>query len=333
MRYKNIVIIIVSTCILVATGLGVTIIYSDYIYNPNGTLTSIQVVSMNELESGIDAETISETNAQLFQSLEEWARDEQATVLFKNGIQAGCGFCGYSDWASMVLGIEDYENNTDEVYLVDNPALWAAYTSGNMFLPESVGLKIRGKYNESGLPPILRNVDFLYPLSLAISANGNYFTDAEDVGRLTMLFEEYGYSVVYIRQTDSLSFEQLLIRLLSDGFLSQTLLFAMAGLVFCFVYLVLWAYRSNTRKILIHHMLGLSRKRILVEVLVAILAINMISMFLLVLILANGFAYMERYDLYRIFSSALALNVALSICANGGGYFYLLWKFRLQGGL
>lgn len=329
MNWKNTVVTLCSTLILVAIGLGVSIIYSDYLYSPTGTLDTLQIIS--NAEPGSYSPTASSADTQLFQDIEKWAKEEQVTVLFKNGLSAGCGFCGYSDWAKQELGIDDYQKGEGGVYVTDDPAIQVAYVSGNVFLPGSAGLEIRGTYSGAILPPILTNVDFLYPLSISTSASGIYFTDAKNIEKLAALFEASGYSVVTTRQANTLTLGQLMQRLISDSFLSRAVLFAMAGLIFCFIYSVLMLYKDNTRRLWVHHLFGLSRKRILFGILLLTAGMVFVSALLFGALLINGLTYMSATDLRRIFRGTLMLYTILTVSVNCVGYFRLSRQFSLRG--
>lgn len=329
MNWKNIAAVLCSILILVAVGLGISIIYSDYLYSPTGTLDTLQVMSHGE--PGYDSPTVSKTDIQLFEAIETWAREEQATILFKNGLSAGCGFCGFSDWAKQELGINSYQNEGSGVYVADDPAIQKAYVSGNVLLPGSAGLEIQGTYSSSILPPVLKNVDFLYPLTISSAASGMYFTDAKDTEGLIALFEANGYSVVTNRQANQLTLPQLMKRLVSDSFLSRAVLLAMMGLVFCYIYSILMLYRDNTRKLWVHHLFGLSRKRILLGIFLLIVGIVTVATMLFYIVLRNGLTYMSQTDLRSIFSSTLLLYITLTVLVNGVGYYRLSRQFRLRG--
>lgn len=329
MNWKNTVVMLCSILILVAVGLGVSIIYSDYLYSPTGTLDTLQV--MSNAEPGYNSPTTSAVDTQLFERIEKWAKEEKVTILFKNGLSAGCAFCGYSDWAKQELGIDDYSNEEGGVYVADDPAIQAAYVSGNVFLPGSAGLEIQGTYSSAILPPILTNVDFLYPLSISTTASGMYFTDAKDTEELVTLFEASGYSVVTTRQANTLTLGQLMQRLISDSFLSRAVLFAMTGLIFCFIYSILMLYKDNTRRLWVHHLFGLSRKRILLGIFLLTSVTVVVSALLFSVLLINGLTYMSATDLRHIFRGTLTLYSILTIFANCVGYFQLSQQFRLRG--
>lgn len=327
MNWKNAITVLCSILILVAFGLGVSIIYSDYLYSPTG-FDTLQV--MSNAEPGYDSPTTSTKDAQLFSAIEKWAEENNTTILFKNGLSAGCGFCGYSEWAKSELGITNYQSTTG-VYVSDDPAIQTAYVSGDVFLPGSAGLEICGSYRSTILPPLLANVDFLYPLSISTTAAGMYFTDAQNIEELTAIFEANGYSIATVRQANTLTLGELIQRLISDSFLSRAVLFAMVGLAFCFIYTVLMLYRDNTRRLWIHHLYGLSRKQIMLGVLLMIIATIFIAALLFSLLLSYGLTYMSASDLHNIMIGTLTLYTAITVFVNILGYLRLSRQFRLRG--
>lgn len=327
MALKNLAVGICLVLILVAIGLGMSIIYSDYLYSPTGNLDALQVMSNTESGNASSSEDVT----QLLMAINDWARNECATVLFKNGFSAGCGFCGFSNWAYQELGIDSYRDKEDGVYVVDDPAIQEAYVSDNIFLPDSVGLEIAGRYSNSVLPPVLRNVDFLYPLALSNTASGMYFTDAKDTDKLVELFNKNGHSVVTNRSRSNLTWGGLLKQLITDSFLSRAVLFAMIGLIFCYVYNTLMLYNNNIRRLWIHHLFGLSRKRIVLSVLLLMIGIITIAATLFAIILLNCLTYMDSNDLRSIFIGTLLIYIILTVVVNCIGYCRLSHHFRLRG--
>lgn len=329
MNWKNVTVIVCSIFILASIGLGVSIIYSDYLYNPIGSLNTLQV--MSNVESEYPAYAVSTTDVPLFNAIKKWAKEEQATILFKNGLSAGCGFYGFSDWLKQEVGIDGYSDNECAVYVADDPAIEKAYVNDNVFLPESVGLKIAGIYSTADLPSVLTNVDFLYPLSIAATADGMYFTDTKDIEKLAALFDANGYSVIVSRQYNHLTFGELIKRLASESFLSKAVLFAMIGLIFCFVYNILMLYKDNTHKLWIHHLFGLSKKQIFLKIILLTTGMILAAALIFRIVLLNSLTYMNRSDLSHIFNSTLLLYLMLNGSVNMIGYWQLSRQFKLKG--
>lgn len=329
MNWKNVTVILCSVLMLVAIGLGVSIIYSDYLYSPTGTLDSLLVMGSEYVTA-----TASAADTQLLKAIEAWAKEERATVLFKNNsenVYAGCGFCGYSDWAKQELGIDAPRDMGDGVYVVNDPAVQRAYVNEGILLPKLAGLEIRGTYRTSPMPSVLRGVDFLYPLSIATSAVGMYFTDAEDTSGFEALIDASGYSVVSTRRANQMTLGQLMTRLVSDSLLSRAVLAAMTGLIACFIYSVLMLYKDNARRLWVHHMFGLSRKRILLKVLLLTAGMDLAAVLIFGAVLLNGLTYLESADLRRVFSGALTLYILLTVFVNGLGYCRTVRQFKLRG--
>lgn len=326
MNRKNGFAILCTILMLVAMGLGVSIIYSDYLYNPTGGLGSIQVRSGREpgTPSMHDA-----SGSALLQKVGQWAQEEQVTVLFKDATTAGCGFYGYSDWMQRNIGVET--PNHQGVLIADDPAIREAYVSGDVFLPGRGGLEIQGMYHGSDLPPILEGVDFLYPLSIGAGAEGMYFTDAKDLQKLASLFEEQGYSVWVSRQTEAMSLWQLPGRLIADGFLSRAVLCAMLGLTFCFVYTIAMLYKDNGRRLWIHCIFGLSKKRMVAAILLQMAGTILTAALLFYGLLARGLTYMSPGDIHRILVGTLCIYTVLTLLGNGLGVLSLSRWFRLRG--
>lgn len=330
MRYKNAVVIILTILMLVAMGFGISIIYSDYIYDPLSGFTRLYVNVIDISESHYLFGTDPMEDAPLFKAVEEWAKEEQATVIFKDSFSytAGCGFCGYSDWARINLGIDDYKENTKGVYILDEPALFDAYVNGDIFLPESAGLKILGTYSDEDLPPILEGEDFLYPLSIATGARGMYFTDAKNFDKFIEIFDKKEYYVDIFQRTNTVTPTELIHTLLTDSILSQSLFFAMIGLVFCFIYSILLIYKENIRRMCVHYLFGLSKKRILFIIFAFTVGTILASISIFSVSLLLSLTYMGMEDLRKIFAEALIFFSVLTVFVNVAGYAYSLRQLR-----
>lgn len=88
MKQRNLMVLTLSCALLIIIELGVSIIYSDYIYNPAKGLISINVVSQSyndpNWEPGMENPTSSQNAANLMQEIDDWANSAKAAVIHKN---------------------------------------------------------------------------------------------------------------------------------------------------------------------------------------------------------------------------------------------------------
>ena len=102
MKQRNLMVLTLSCALLIIIELGVSIIYSDYIYNPAKGLISINVGSQSyndpNWEPGMENPTSSQNAANLMQEIDDWANSAKAAVIHKNAFSAGCGYSDYSGW-------------------------------------------------------------------------------------------------------------------------------------------------------------------------------------------------------------------------------------------
>lgn len=109
MKQRNLMVLTLSCALLIIIELGVSIIYSDYIYNPAKGLISINVASQSyndpNWEPGMENPTSSQNAANLMQEIDDWANSAKAAVIHKNAFSAGCGYSDYSGWLLSALGI------------------------------------------------------------------------------------------------------------------------------------------------------------------------------------------------------------------------------------
>ncbi len=328
MKMKSVAIIVFAILILASIGLGYAIVYSDYLYAPNGDLTSILVYNM-ALEPDAEPGSVSgQDTVQIIAEVETWAEQNHACVFLKNGFVAGCGYCAYSDWMEHQLKTRI---NNGCVYVSDKPDFRAGYVTEGVLFPGTLNIAIDGHYDPNAVLATFQNVDFFYPLHAAVVADGMFFTDAEDASGLASIFTERGYEI-YMHNPTRMTIGQLIPKLLTDSVMSITLMFALLGLVFCFVYDVLILHRDNTSRLWVHYRFGLSMRGIRRRVLVLAVFIAIVALVLIRLILTNSMTYMPAHDLNLIFVRTAGSFFVLSLCVNGLGYAGIRRQFRLKGG-
>ena len=325
MNRKNIALLLVSCVILTVMGLGTSIIYSDYIYNPMGEFVIIHVsdTANQAWEPGMELvpnEEVQKRASNLLKKLDDWASVQKATIIHKNAFAAGCGYCDYSGWIASLLdsaGTKSDDVNKG-VYTTNSSSFLEAYVRDGVLMPGNLDFKISGIYDENKLPASLANVDFLYPLSMSATAEGVYLTDAQDVDSVGDIFEESGYEIINLRQP--LSLPEIIGRMLSDGFITRAAACAMVGLILCFAYNILLLYRENIRNLQIHHIFGLSKRRMLLGSIIIAAIIAVLASGLFALVLFNGLTYMSMSDLNILFAYVTAGIVLLSISISIIGY-------------
>ena len=329
MKIKTALILLISVLILVALGFGISIIYSDYIYNPNGTLSTLQIGIEND--TGYIDSTISSKDKQFLVELDQWAKDYQATIIFKDGLTAGAGYCSYSNWEQNNLEITKSGDNPNGVYVLNSQTVLEPYASEGVFLPNMAGLEIAGYYSESLLPLTIKGCDFLYPITAATTVRGMYFTDTNDLDALIDFFENHGYTILSMKESSTPTVVQLIQKLITDGPLAMAVLVAMTGLMFCFVYVNLVLYRDITRTLKIHHLFGLSIKRMISGIAGISVIVVLTSTLLFRILLANGLTYLSRSDLNTIFRVALVVYIVLAVIVNMAGCHRLFRRICQKG--
>ena len=328
MKRKSIAVIVFAILILTSIGLGCAIVYSDYLYTPNGDLTSVLVYNGTLAPDAEPGSGDAQDTERIIKEVEVWAEQNRACVFLKNGFIAGCGYCAYSDWMERKLktGIEN-----GRVYASDNPDFRTGYTAENVLFPGTLNIAIDGYYDPDTVPAAFQNVDFFYPLNAAAVADGMFFTDAANAAGLASVFTERGYEVD-LRSQNRMTAGRLITKLFTDSAMSVTLLFALLGLVFCFAYDVLILHRDHTDRLWIHYRFGLSLRGIRHRVFVFAVFIVTVALVLIRLILTNGLTHLPAQDLHVIFTRTAGIFFVLSLCVNGLGYAGIQRQFHLKGG-
>lgn len=229
MKQRNLMVLTLSCALLIIIELGVSIIYSDYIYNPAKGLISINVASQSyndpNWEPGMENPTSSQNAANLMQEIDDWANSAKAAVIHKNAFSAGCGYSDYSGWLLSALGVSKAKDETTGgkgVYTTEGNSFNDAYTNDNILFPGKADLRILGTFSDEGLPPALAGCDYFYPLTMSEVTDGVYLTDATEIDSLLKLFDDKGYEILHVQRP--LSFFALVNRMLSDGFVTRAVL-------------------------------------------------------------------------------------------------------------
>lgn len=326
MNRKNIVLLLVSCVILATMGIGMSIIYSDYIYNPAGDFTIIHVfdTANQNWEPGMDLvpnEEAQKRTSKLIKELDDWASSKKATIILRRfGFTEACGYCDYSGWIASTLDSTGAEPDgvNKSVYTTNSTSFLEAYVQDNVLLPGNLDLRISGTYDQNKVPASLANIDFLYPLSMSATAEGVYLTNAKDVDSMVDILNESGYEIGLIREP--LSLPEIIEKMLSDGIVTRATLFAMVGLILCFAYNILLLYRENLRSLQIRHIFGLSKKRMLLGSIAIASIVAVLASGFFALILFNGLTYMPMRDLNILLTCVTAGIVLLSISISIIGY-------------
>lgn len=150
-KQKNLITLFVLTLILAAIGLGASIIYSDYLYNPTDEFVSFNVMDAANLypePGGENVDVSPDKNAgQVMQSIEAWASNNGVTILYKNGSIAGCGYSSNSSWLENNLSFNKAQIvSLNGVLVSDDPGVQSAYIEDGILLPDIVGLEILNTY-------------------------------------------------------------------------------------------------------------------------------------------------------------------------------------------
>ena len=207
MKQRNLMVLTLSCALLIIIELGVSIIYSDYIYNPAKGLISINVASQSyndpNWEPSMNNPYSSRLASDFMKSVDNWAKESRAAIIYKNAFSSGCGYSDYSGWLISSLGIPAAENKTaggKEVYTTEGNSFNAAYVNDGILFPGKANLRISGTFNDESLPPALAGCDYFYPLTMSEVTDGVYLTDATEIDSLLKLFDDKGYEILYFTE-------------------------------------------------------------------------------------------------------------------------------------
>lgn len=334
----------------VAIGVGLAILYAGHLYSPYEDLTQLQVLdpaysaaNSGPLGEPIDSAVAARTRA----DVERWAAENRATVLRSNAF--GYDVCACSDLLERVLGtggagvpgagtpvtVGLAAGAPAGVYLRDDPTLMGPYVRGGRFLPGSANLPALGTFDPPAATAFLAATDALSSFAAGMpsaygadAAEGIYLTDAAETDGLVEIFEAGGYEVYVISQPFGTALAQLPAALLADESVSRVTLYALVALLFSLGFVTLGAFRSIARRVRIHHLFGLSCRRVALTVAGAGAAVLATQTVLLAVLLPASFFYFGEKDLARLLVVTLALSAALLVAAGVAG---CRWLFRRLG--
>ena len=315
MKKRNLTFFTLSCLLLTVIGLGVSIIYSDYIYTPARGLVSINVTKQlsPSWEPSMNNPYPSRLASDFMKSVDNWAKESRAAIIYKNAFSSGCGYSDHSGWLISSLGIPAAENKTawgKEVYTTEGNSFNAAYVNDGILFPGKANLRISGTFNDESSPPVHAGCDYLYPLTMASTTDGVYLTDASEIDSLLKLFDDKGYEILHVQRP--LSIFALAKRMLSDGHVTRAVACAMVGLFFCFIYSTVMLYRENIKSLQIHRIFGLSKKQIVLGSIVIAVLVSTAAVGVFSVILFSGLSYMSKHDLNRLFCYITVGIAALS---------------------
>ncbi len=321
MRKKNWAALLCLILILASIGLGISIIYSDYYFSPVSGLQSFTIADASRMylhpEEDANTPSTAAPPDELYELLEGWALENEATILYKNAFAAGCGILDGSDWLREAIGLS-LPRDAQGVLISENAAFSEAYVRDGRFLPDMLELPVLGTYREQDVPSVISNAGFLYPLSMSGAKDGMYFTDGADTRELTNLFKSSGYTVIDQRQR--LSIPALAAKLLTDSVLSRAISAAMLGLIFCFSYVALTMYRENNRRFRIYHLFGSSKARLFLRSTITAMGIALTAALLFCVVLYRGLTYMPGSELTALLIGTTVGFVLFSLILNWAGY-------------
>ena len=333
----DIVHVLIIMTVGVSLGLGASIVYTDYLYSPYGNLTYLGVREPNSLTASAhyDTDTASKRASETAQQVAAWARENKATVLFvadEGGFVVNFGAVDGSGLIERELGISEFGTEAQKgAYVRDDPAFLEVYVHDNTLLPGILNLPVLGTFENTGNMPIIEHADFLYPLELNTSPNGLVYTDAKDVDGLIALFESRGLDATVYSQPLLASLTQLPQRLLMGSVYTQALVVSFVGLLFCFGYMTLSLYRSRERWLWVHHLYGLSLRRIACMSLVLCSLSALVQTSIFVALFVPGRSYLPEHEIARVVSLVLGILLTCGILAHAVGILWIGRRLSMRG--
>ena len=314
-RKATVIYIAAAILLLLTLGVGIAIVYSDYIYTANKGFYSMNISSVDPdfmqyaLGGAPDEKTyerMQKETAKIAEDLDEWAKENQASLFLRSIIPfyPHLSVALYSDFAENLKTEKIGDEETGlyvEKQMYEDPYM----TQNGIFLPDQASQKIEYVYDREGLPRALqrRGYYFLalkqYKLPAASLYMSQIFTDAKDIEGLLALLKEHkiGYSRVQANEDKPLTRLKSLVSPLD--FYNMVLLLTVSAAIGGFIFLTFVRYRNEENE-KIRHLNGKPLYRIFLEVILSGLAVFVVSYGILYLAIPKYCTYMTDYDVTRI---------------------------------
>ena len=342
-KKRTIVYLAAAILLLLTLGIGIAIVYSDYIYAPNkgfyymkisSTDRDIRASAMGEMLDEETYERMEERIAALSEELDHWAEANRASLFLRSVIPfyPHLSVALYSD-IDEELKIQKISDEDTGLYVEKQMYEDPYMTQDGVFLPEQAAQKIGYVYDREGLPKGLqrRGYYFLTLKQYKLPADSLYssqlFTDAEDITGLLEILKKYqiGYSDVQANSGKPFS---RLKRLVSPmNFYNLVLILTLSAAIGGFVFLTFMRFR-NAENERIRHLNGKPLYRSAAEILLLGLGLFIISYGIMYLAVPKYCSYMTDNDIVRIQGSVGSILLIVTLISYGLASLWLVYRLR-----
>ena len=341
-KKSSIVYLAAGLLLLLTLGVGIAIVYSDYIYTANKGFTVMQVSSADPdfitvSMGGADQETyekVQEKTAAFVDALDHWAEENEASILLRNIIPfyPHISVSLHSDWGKQL--VKDRISDEEYGLFVEKEKLSDSYmVQDGIFLPDQYAQKIEGAYEVENLPKGLQKKG-VYLLSMKqykIPAGTPYmaqiFTDAEDIEGLQALLKTHKIGSSNVKANETRPLTRLKSLFSPMDFYNLVLLLTLSAAIGGFIFLTFMQFR-NEETYRIRHLNGKPLYRIALEVILAGLILFIISYGILFFALPKYCSYMTKYDvkMIRCWTGGVLLSTVIIAYVSAAGR--LLYRLK-----
>ena len=342
-KYRILAALSASILLLIALGVEITIIYSDYVYTPNKgyTLMMIMPYDMQKyfgVTSGMytrkeDLAPFIEEAEALADELDAWAEDNKVSLLIEYYSAPGILFTANSDLKDR-MRLQSIAENGSGLYLNQSLLDSDYFYKDGVFLPEYYAIPVEGFYDPDGLPEAV-NDPGKYLLSLKrnkLPPSGLYqaivLTDAKEMSGLLEIMDQYGFSPSFVRANEVNAAENLKKLFSPLRFHNGVLLLGLLSILGGFAYLSITSLYSRLGELRIRHLLGMSFRRIMLKFSAEGITVFCIGSVLSLWMMQHTASYMPSYDMGMIRQYILAGLLVPVLTVYGGGILLLCRLLR-----
>ncbi len=340
---SKIIYLVAAILLLITLGIGIAIVYSDYIYTANKGFYSMNISSADPdfmqyaLGGAPDDETyerMKKETAKIAEDLDQWAEENHASLLLRSIIPfyPHLSVALYSDFAKD-LKVEKIGDEETGLYIEKQMYEDPYMTQNGIFLPDQASQKIEYVYDREGLPKALqrRGYYFLaikqYQLPAASLYMSQIFTDAQEIEGLLALLKEHQIGYSQVKANEDKPFTRLKSLVSPMDFYNMVLLLTVAAAIGGFIFLTFVRYRNEENE-KIRHLNGKPLYRIGTEVVLSGMIVFIVSYLILYLLIPKYCTYMTKYDVTKIRQWVGGVLLSVTVISYGLASGRLLYKLR-----
>jgi hypothetical protein len=253
-----------------------------------------------------------ETMSKLKRDITGWVNKYDAVFFYKGNMTSGIAVLDSCGWFKTNLNIDYTGTETKNVIIINNDFLSDIYVKDDILFPGQYDYHIQGYVDPEELPAFCGSSLYFFSFTDLTEMSGPLYTNIDNANALSELqkiFENYEMDLVYqTYKNEKFSLQTVIYRMLIEGFLSRSMVFAFAGLVFCAIFSMFMTYRESSKYLHVHHIYGASYMRLFLIMSLIFLSGTAIGTFLGSMVSADNVQLLDESAAVKTASVIAAFN-------------------------